>query len=119
MEDKWKNTQEHSAEFINSLARYSHVKEEHAVKAKEEVRIIWGDYMKPEIVAKYPQVHELVHKIMALASKSKQTVKRETAVELVEAINQFAEIFWDSKGIKTKRAKAPYAPNLELVYPAL
>jgi len=40
-------------------------------------------------------------------------------VQFVEAINEFAQIFWEAKGIATKRAKAPYAPALELVYPAL
>jgi hypothetical protein len=34
-------------------------------------------------------------------------------------INQFAEIFWASKGIATKRAKAPYKPGEEVVYPVL
>ena len=56
---------------------------------------------------------------MILGSKSRQTADREAAVQFVEAINEFAEIFWDTKGIATKRAKAPYNPPLELVYPAL
>jgi len=54
-----------------------------------------------------------------LGSKSRQTADRETAVQFVEAINQFAEIFWDTKGISTKRAKAPYSPALEEMYPNL
>ena len=61
----------------------------------------------------------MVHKIMQLGSKSRQTADRESAVQLVEAVNQFAEIFWDTKGVMTKRAKAPYNPALELVYPNL
>jgi nickel superoxide dismutase len=56
---------------------------------------------------------------MQLGSKCRQTVDREAAVEFVAAINQFAEIFWKTKGVATKRAKAPYAPALELVYPDL
>jgi len=107
------------AAYYNSLSRYITVKEEHAEKAKHEIRIIWGDYIKPQHIEKHPEVFELVHKIMQLGSKSRQTTDRETAVQLVEAINQFAEIFWETKGITTKRAKAPYAPALELVYPVL
>ena len=103
----------------NSLARYVAVKEEHAEKAKHEIRVIWGDYIKPNHVEEYPELHGLAHQIMQLGSKCRQTVDRDTAVQLVEAINQFAEIFWKTKGVATKRAKAPYAPALELVYPDL
>jgi nickel superoxide dismutase len=56
---------------------------------------------------------------MQFGSKGRQTADRESAVQFVEAINQFAEIFWDTKGVKTKRAKAPYNPPLEMVYPDL
>ena len=44
---------------------------------------------------------------------------RESAVQLVEALNEFAQVFWETKGVATKRAKAPYNPPLELVYPNL
>lgn len=106
-------------EYFNSFTRYVAVKEEHAIKCKEEIRIIWGDYFKAQHIEQFPEVHGLVHKIMQLGSKSKQTVSRETSLELLEAVNQFAEIFWKTKGIETKRAKAPYAPNEEVVYPVL
>ncbi|NOY98135.1 MAG: superoxide dismutase, Ni [Chloroflexi bacterium] len=100
----------------NSMARYIAVKEEHAEKAKHEIRVIWGDYFKKD---KHPNVDELVHKIMQLGSKARQTADRETGVALVEAINEFAAIFWETKGVATKKAKAPYAPALEMVYPDL
>jgi nickel superoxide dismutase len=105
--------------FQNSMSRYVTVKEEHAEKVKHEIRVIWGDYMKPGHIQKYPELHELTHKIMQLGSKSRQTADRQTAVELLEAVNRFAEIFWETKGIPTKRAKAPYAPAEEVVYPVL
>jgi len=107
---------EHGAEHVNSMARYIQVKEEHAEKAKQEVRIIWGDYFKKD---KHPNVDDLVHKIMQLGSKSRQTADRENGAAFVEAINEFAAIFWETKGVATKKAKAPYAPALEMVYPDL
>ena len=106
-------------DFHNSMARYIAVKEEHAEKAKHEVRVIWGDFIKDAHVEKYPELPGLVHKIMQLGSKSRQTADRESGLAFVEAINQFAEIFWAIKDIKTKKAKAPYAPALEMVYPDL
>ena len=105
--------------YQNSMSRYIAVKEEHAEKAKHEIRVIWGDYIKPQHLEKHPELHGIVHKIMQLGSKSRQTADRENAVQLVEAVNQFAEIFWETKGVSVKRAKAPYAPNLEMVYPNL
>ncbi len=103
-----------SAEHVNSMARYIEVKEEHAEKAKHEIRVIWGDYFKKD---KHPNVDELVHKIMQLGSASRQKADRETGIAFVEAINEFSAIFWETKGIATKKAKAPYAPALEMVYP--
>jgi len=105
--------------YQNSMARYIAVKEEHGEKVKHEIRVIFGDYFKAQHVEKYPNTPALVHHIMQYGSKARQTVDREAAIQLVDAVNQFAEIFWETKGIATKRAKAPYAPALELVYPAL
>lgn len=105
--------------YQNSMSRYIAVKEEHAEKAKHEIRVIWGDFIKADHLAQYPELTDLVHKIMQLGSKCRQTADRETGVAFVEAINRFAEIFWAIKGVKTKKANAPYAPGLEMVYPDL
>ncbi len=106
-------------EFYNRLTRLITTKEDHAEKVKHEVRVIWGDFIKQEHIEKFPEIHSLVHEIMQLGSKDKQGVDRESAVKLVEKVNRFAEIFWEIKGVKTKRVKAPYAPNLEVVHPDL
>ena len=119
MTDFESKTAERNKDYINSMARYVAVKEEHAERAKREIRVIWGDYFKAQHVEKYPNAHSLVHKIMQLGSKVRQTADRDQALQLVDAINEFAQMFWDTKGIATKRAKAPYAPALEMVYPNL
>lgn len=106
-------------DFFNSMARYVAVKEEHAELAKREVRVIFGDYMKKEHVDKYPELPALVHHIFQAGSKARQSASREAALEFLNLINQFAEIFWATKGIQTKRAKAPYKPGEEVVYPVL
>ena len=106
-------------DFHNSMSRYVAVKEEHAEKAKHEIRVIWGDFIKDTHVEKYPELPGLVHKIMLLGSKSRQNADRANGIAFVEAINQFAEIFWTIKDIKIKKAKAPYAPGLEMIYPDL
>jgi nickel superoxide dismutase len=110
---------ERDVEFYNTMARYVAVKEQHAEDCKAEIRVIWGDYIKPAHVEKHPELHGLVHQIMQLGSKCRQTADREAAVAFLEAVNKFAEVFWETKGIAIKRAKAPYAPAEEVVYPVL
>lgn len=105
--------------YHNSMSRYIAVKEEHAELCKREVRVIWGDYFKQEHIDKFPELPGLTHKIMQLGSKARQTADREIAMQLLEAVNRFAEIYWETKGIATKRVQAPYKPSEEVVYPLL
>lgn len=111
--------EESTAEFINSMARYIAVKEEHAELTKHEIRVIYGDFIKDAHIEKYPQLPGLVHKIMQLGSKARQTVNRETALDLLAAVNEFAEIFWAIKGFETKVVKSPFPVSEDMVLPIL
>jgi len=110
---------EERREFIHKISRYTTTKEEHAEVCKKEVRILWGDYFKPEHLQKYPQLHELVWKAMKLGSKARQEASMQAAEELLENVNKIAEIFWETKNMGTARFKAPYPTERETVYPAL
>lgn len=103
----------------HALARYVKVKEEHAELCKQEIRIIWGDYLKPEHAEKHPEIHELTWKIMKQASAARQNADVNAACELLESVNRFAEVFWETKGIPTRRATAPYPTEKEMVYPEI
>ena len=94
-------------------------KEEHGHIVKDEIRVIWGDYIKQPQLEKYPELHTLSHSIMLAASKAKQNVDKSATLDLLEKVNRFSEIFWDSKNIKTFKAVSPYPPQQELVYPDL
>lgn len=83
--------------FGNSLTRFVQVKEEHAEKVKREVLILWGDYFKPEHLAKHPSLHDAVWKTVKLASKNKQSVDAAAAAELQAAVKQISDIFWETK----------------------
>ena len=106
-------------DYVHDMARAVEVKEKHAELCKHEIRIIWGDYIKPDHVKAHPELHEIVFNIMKFGGKSKQEPDREAAMKLLNEVNKFSEIFWETKGIKTKRAKAPYDPHEEVVYPQL
>ena len=101
------------------LSRLISQKEEHGIKVKEEIRVIWGDYFKKPQIDQFSEIHELTHSIMLLCSKSKQNVNRQSCLDLLDKVNRFAEIFWLTKDIKIFREKCPYPPEMEIVYPDL
>lgn len=107
---------------INDKAQFSRLvaeKEAHGHKVKEEVRVIWGDYIKQPQLDLFPELHELVHGIMLNASAAKQHVDKEVTLQLLDKVNRFAEIFWATKGVEVYRALSPYPPAQEVVYPKL
>lgn len=109
---------EHSdKEFIHQLARLVKVKEEHAELVKHEVRIIWGDYFKEEHLKDYPSLHDLVFKIMKHASKTRQEINMEEAKELLKHVQEFARIFWKTKGREVTRIKSSSPTGGEIVIP--
>ena len=101
------------------LARLVAQKEEHAAKVKDEVRIIWGDYFKQPQFARFPDAHDLVHRIMLEASKCKQHIDRVYGEQLLALVNEFADAFWTTKEVATFRATCPYPPAETVVYPKL
>ena len=116
------NTAEKGADevaYLNNISRYIATKEEEAILCKNEIAIIWGDFIKPPHLIKYPDLHTLAHKIMMLGGAAKQHCSREKGMELLAAVNEFAEIFWEIKGVKTKTVTAPYAPSESVISPIL
>ena len=89
-----------SSEDVNTYSRYVSVKEEHAQSVKNELNILWSDYFKPEHVKDHPNLHELFWNANKLAGANKQGVSSDSAKELVEAVDQIAEIFWATKGVE-------------------
>lgn len=101
--------------IISQIARLTKVKEDHAEIIKQQIRVIWGDYFKPEHFEKYKDLHSLVFKIMKQASKARQEVNLEEAQNLLTSVQKFAEIFWESKGREIIRVKSGYPTEGELV----
>lgn len=101
------------------LTRLVMEKEQQGINAKKEVTIIWGDYFKAPQIEKHPNVHQLVHSIMMKASFAKQHVDMAATVELLDLVNQFAAIFWETKSVQTYTAICPYPPQQTVVYPKL
>ncbi|MEX0617180.1 MAG: superoxide dismutase, Ni [Candidatus Woykebacteria bacterium] len=108
---------EDSKDREHKLARYTLVKEEHAELVKKEVRVIWGDYFKPEHLERYPKLHSLVFEIMKLSSKVRQEINPEASEQLLAKVQDFTEIFWETKGVKPTKAPSNYPSGGEIVLP--
>lgn len=108
---------EERKKIIHQIARYTKVKEDHAEKVKHEVRVIWGDYFKPEMLKDYPNLHELVFAIMKIASKARQEIDMEASLDLLAKVQEFAEIFWKTKNRETTRVASGYPTGGEMVLP--
>ena len=67
---------------------------------KSELNTLWADYFKPEHLEKYPNLHELVWNANKLAGANKQNVSLESARQLVDAVDEIANIFWATKGVE-------------------
>jgi nickel superoxide dismutase len=108
---------EDRAVYVSKLARYTAVKEQHAERVKHEVRVIWGDYVTADHTKQHPQLGELVFKIFKQASRSRQSTALADAQELVKLVQEFAELFWQTKGAKTRRQPSLQKSGGELVVP--
>ena len=107
-------------EMRNSFIRYVKTKEDHAERTKHEVRVIWGDYFKDEHLIKFaPDLHTLTWKIMKQASKVRQSTDKQAALDLLDSVNKFAEIFWKTKEKTTHTVEAPYPTKRPMMVPIL
>lgn len=102
--------------YMHALVRFTQVKEEHAELVKKEVRIIRGDFFKPDNSP--DNIDELTDKINKTASKARQNIDPDAANQLLDLVNQFAEAFWKAKGVETKKVSSNQAAGGEYVVPA-
>jgi nickel superoxide dismutase len=108
-----------NAAHLNMISRHIAVKESHAAIAEHEIIILWTDYFRPEHAEKYPQLHDLVWKTCKLTSTVKQQVNKQASLDLLAGVQQIAELFWETKGVKTKRVPSGQPTGGEIVQPVL
>jgi nickel superoxide dismutase len=80
--------------------------------------VIWGDYFTADMLKQFPQTSELVLKILKQASKARQEVDATAAQDLLSSVQEFAEIFWKTKNVVTKKLPSHQKSGGEIVYPA-
>ena len=65
------------------IARLASQKEEHCGRVKDEIVIIWGDFLKAPQFENWSGCHDLVHGIMMAGSKCRQGISRDDAMALL------------------------------------
>lgn len=84
----------------NLFVRAVKTKEEHAQKCKEELLILWTDFFREEHLEAFVDLHDKFWKAAKLCSLNKQSVDVQAASDLVEAVDEIAEIFKRAKAAK-------------------
>jgi len=103
--------------YVHQMSRYVKVKEDHAEICKHELRVIWGDYFKPDHLKQFPDLHTTFWDAMKLASKCRTEANLDAANQLLAKVQQIAEMFWKSKGVETRKQPSNQNAKGELVYP--
>ncbi len=76
------------------------IKEQRSELVKHHLWVLWTDYFKPPHFEAHPQLHELFNKATKLAGGgggTKSSSDVETADQLLAAVDEIAEIFWETK----------------------
>ncbi|MGH3484979.1 MAG: superoxide dismutase, Ni [Nocardioidaceae bacterium] len=75
------------------------IKEQRSELVKHHLWVLWTDYFKPPHFEKYPQLHQLFNEATKLAGAAgtKGSFSVDTADELLEKIDEIADIFTATK----------------------
>jgi nickel superoxide dismutase len=78
-------------------ARAVSIKEERADLVKHHLWVLWTDYFKPEHLEKYSNLHDLFWTATKEAGDAKKSNDPAQGQQLLDAVDEVAKIFWDSK----------------------
>jgi nickel superoxide dismutase len=75
------------------------IKEQRSELVKHHLWVLWTDYFKPEHLERYPDLHDLFWKTTKLAGAggTKGSMDAAVAQQLLDKIEEIAQIFWETK----------------------
>ncbi len=73
------------------------IKEQRAELVKHHLWVLWTDYFKPEHLEKFPNLHDLFWRATKAAGDTKKSVNPEIGQELLDLIDEIADIFQQTK----------------------
>lgn len=106
---------EEHKESMHDLARIVRVKEKHGEVVEDEAGTLENDYFKDEHYEVYPELKDLLKKVVKLSIETRQHVDATKAEELVETALLISEIFYKTKGMNPVRVPSVYPTKGEFV----
>jgi len=73
------------------------IKEQRADLVKHHLWVLWTDYFKPEHLEEFPDLHNKFWQATKLAGDAKKSLDPAQGQQLIDAIEEIANIFWKTK----------------------
>lgn len=73
------------------------IKEQRAEMVKHHLWVLWTDYFKPPHLEQFPNLHDLFWRATKKAGDAKKSMDPAVGQELLELIDEIADIFWKTK----------------------
>jgi nickel superoxide dismutase len=73
------------------------IKEERSELVKHHLWVLWTDYFKPEHLEKHPDLSDKFWNATKLAGAAKKSEDPAQGQQLLDAVDEIAKIFWDTK----------------------
>lgn len=99
----------------HDIARFTHVKEEHANLLEEELDTLRNDYFNKEHYKEHANLNKLFIKVLNSLAKARQSIDINAAEETLSGVLEISEIFYKTKGVEPIRVKSIYPTEREVV----
>ena len=99
----------------HTIARVTHVKEEHSDILEEELETLRNDYFKDEHYKEYPKLNDLFISVLKSSAKARQNIDMQAAQDTLSGVLAIAEIFFKTKNVEPVRVKSLYPTEGEIV----
>lgn len=106
---------EEHKDSMHDVARIVRVKEKHGEVVEDEAGTLENDYFKDEHYTAFPELKDLLKKVVKLSIETRQHIDMAKAEELVETALLIAEIFYKTKGMNPVRVPSVYPTKGEVV----
>jgi len=99
---------------MHKVSRLTRVKEIHSDILEKEIATLADDYFKEEHYKNYKDLEDIFDELIGLSMKARQNIDPDSAALLIEKTNKVAQIYYQTKGLESKRVKAPYPTEKDI-----
>lgn len=97
----------HDSDDDEFKARAIIIKEERAELVKHHLSVLWTDFFKPHHKEAFPDLHDKFWNAIKAAGEAKKSTDAAVAQKLIDAIEEIAQIFWQTEESKSAGVYPP------------